>query len=69
MEPPWGVEPQTYALRVDLQLSASTAITEFGGLIHAFGCSVGTARLRFVDSFVDSLHDVVATEPAPERDP
>jgi hypothetical protein len=22
VEPPWGIEPQTYALRVDLQVSA-----------------------------------------------
>jgi hypothetical protein len=37
LEPPWGVEPQTYALRVDLQVSTPLAIGDFIGLIHSFG--------------------------------
>ena len=53
-EPPWGVEPQTYALRVDLQVSTPLAIGDFIGLIHSFGRSRGRAILTFVDSFVDT---------------
>ncbi len=53
VEPPWGVEPQTYALRVDLLVSASAAITEPVGQIHAFGRNVRVARLQFVDTLVD----------------
>jgi hypothetical protein len=53
VEPPWGVEPQTYALRVDLQVSTSVAAIESGGWIHAFGRSSGNAKLQFVDKLVD----------------
>jgi hypothetical protein len=53
-EPPWGVEPQTYALRVDLQVSTPLAIGDFIGLIHSSGRSRGRAILTFVDSFVDT---------------
>jgi len=53
LEPPWGVEPQTYALRVDLQLSARVARGDCAGRIHPFGRSTCTSGLDFVDRFVD----------------
>jgi hypothetical protein len=55
VEPPWGVEPQTYALRVDLQVSASAAVDESECSIHTSGRGAGAARLQFVDRFVDKL--------------
>ena len=54
MEPPWGVEPQTYALRVDLQVSTLVAGGDLMGWIHSFGRRKGTAALTFVDSVVDT---------------
>jgi len=54
VEPPWGVEPQTYALRVNLQISAQEAPAESAGRIHPVGCVSGMTTLQLVGSFVDS---------------
>ena len=50
MEPPWGIEPQTYALRVNLQISAQEAPAESAGRIHPIGCVSGMMTLQLVDS-------------------
>jgi hypothetical protein len=48
--PSWGIEPQTYELRVNLQVSAQEAPAESAGRIHRIGCVSGMMTLQLVDS-------------------
>jgi hypothetical protein len=52
-EPPWGVEPQTYALRVDLHVSTFAAGIDSRCWIQSFGRRASRTAHHFVDSFVD----------------